>query len=64
MKEGRGTLKELITLWRQLDPRGRWHLVETAYAEVQIMNKHPECRRDMHSYEETMKLRAEIIEGL
>lgn len=62
MREGKGTLKELTALWRQLDPRGRWTVVETAYAEVQNMKKYSECRSDMPGYEETMRLRLEIKE--
>ena len=60
MKEGQGTLKELTTLWRQLDPRGRLMLVEMAYAEVQNMKRHPECRSDMPSQAEVLKLRREL----
>lgn len=60
MKEGQGTLKELTALWRQLDPRGRWLLVETAYGELQNMKHHPECRTDMPSQSETLKLRNEL----
>ena len=60
MKEGRGTLKELTALWRKLDPRGKWELVEMAYGICQIQNAFPECRRDMPSHEETMKLRKEL----
>ena len=57
MKEGRGTLKELTSLWRQLDARGKWELVEIAYGICQIQDKYADCRRDMPSYEETLKLR-------
>ena len=64
MREGRGTLKELTTLWRQLDPRGRWMLVETAYAEVQSLKRYPECRNDMPSQARTLKLRKEWDEKL
>lgn len=59
MKEGRGTLKELTSLWRQLDARGKWEVVEMAYGICQIQDRYPECRRDMPSYEETLKLRKE-----
>ena len=64
MKEGQGTLKELTALWRQLDSRGKWMLVEMAYAEVQNMRKHPECRSDMPSWTETLKLRRELDKKL
>ena len=64
MREGRGTLKELTALWRQLDPRGRWLLVETAYGELQNMRHHPECRSNMPSQAETLKLRKEVNEKL
>lgn len=60
MREGRGTLKELTALWRQLDPRGRWELVEMAYGIRQIQDNVPGCRREMPSYEGTMKLRNEL----
>ena len=62
MKEGKGTLKELTALWRQLDSRGKWLLVETAYGEVQNMKRHPECRSDMPSHAETMSRRAKLDE--
>ena len=64
MREGRGTLKELTALWRQLDPRGRWLLVETAYGELQNMRHHPECRSNMPGQAETLKLRKEVNEKL
>jgi hypothetical protein len=64
MREGQGTLKELTTLWRQLDARGRWMLVETAYAELQSMKRNPECRSDMPSQAEALKLRQELNEKL
>lgn len=64
MREGQGTLKELTDLWRQLDPRGRWLLVETAYAEVKNMQRYPECRSDMPGQGETLKLREEMDEKL
>ena len=60
MVEGRGTLKELTALWRQLDPRGRCDLVEYAYYIRQIQDRFPECRRDMLSQEEIMKLRNQL----
>ncbi len=62
MREGQGTLKELTTLWRQLDPRGRWTVVETAYGELRNMKQYPECRSDMPSQAETLKLRKELEE--
>ena len=60
MKEGRGTLKELTALWRQLDPRGKWDLVEMAYSIKVLMDKYPNCRHDMPSYKETMEMRARL----
>lgn len=62
MREGQGTLKELTALWRQLDPRGRWTVVETAYAELHNMKRYPECRSEMPSQVETLKLRKELEE--
>ena len=64
MRKGQGTLEELTALWRQLDPRGRWLLVETAYAEVKNMKRYPECRSDMPGQAETLKLREEMDEKL
>ena len=64
MRKGQGTLKELTALWRQLDPRGRWLLVETAYAEVKNMKRYPKCRSDMPGQVETLKLREEMDEKL
>ena len=64
MRKGQGTLKELTALWRQLDPRGRWLLVETAYAEVKNMQRYPKCRSDMPGQGETLKLREEMDEKL
>ena len=62
MREGQGTLKELTALWRQLDPRGRWTVVETAYGELHNMKRYPECRSNMPSRAETLKLRKELEE--
>ena len=62
MREGQGTLKELTALWRQLDPRGRWTVVETAYAELHNMKRYPACRSDMPNQAETLKLRKELEE--
>ena len=62
MKEGRGTLKELTALWSQMDPRGRWTVVEMAYSELQNMKQHSECRSDMPSQAETLKFREEFGE--
>ena len=62
MREGQGTLKELTALWRQLDPRGRWTVVEMAYDELHNMKRYPECRSDMPCQAETLKLRKELEE--
>ena len=60
MREGRGTLKELTALWRQLDPRGEWELVEMAYGIKMLKDKYPDAKNHMPSYEETMRLRTEL----
>ena len=64
MREGQGTLKELTALWRKLDPRGRWLLVETAYGELLNMKQHPECRSDMPGQAKTLRFREELDEKL